>query len=51
MKKEVADFILAVNFLTDNLEFMIEEEEFDIDKITKRINVVNKFKKKLEEAN
>ena len=48
MRKEVIDFILAVNFLTDNLEFMIEEGEFDEEKLLKRIEVVNKFKKELQ---
>lgn len=50
MKKEITEFILAVNFLTDNLEFMIEEGEFGEEKILKRIEVVNKFKDKLENA-
>lgn len=48
MKREIAEFILAVNFLTDNLEFMIEEGKFDEEKILKRIEVVNKFKSNLE---
>lgn len=50
MKKEIAEFILAVNFLTDNLTFMIEEGEFDEEKILKKIKVVNKFKDELENA-
>ena len=29
MRKEVIEFILAVNFLTDKMEFMIEEGEFE----------------------
>lgn len=50
MRKEAYDFIMAVNFLTDNLEFMIEEGEFDIDRLLKRIEVVNKFKKELQKS-
>ena len=50
MRKEVYDFIMAVNFLTDNLEFMIEEGKFDEDKLLKRLKVVEKFKKQLQKA-
>ena len=50
MRKEVYDFIMAVNFLTDNLEFMIEEGEFDEDRLLKRLEVVEKFKKQLQKA-
>ena len=48
MKREIAEFILAENFLKDNLESMIEEGKFDEEKILKRIEVVNKFKSNLE---
>ena len=50
MRKEVYDFIMAVNFLTDKLEFMIEEGEFDEDRLLKRLKVVEKFKKQLQKA-
>lgn len=48
--KVVHEYALAVNFLVDNLEMMIEDEEFDIDKLNKRIEVVKKFKGKLDKA-
>lgn len=50
MKKEVSDFILAVNFLVDNLEVMIEDGEYNEEKLLKRIEVVNKFKRNLENS-
>ena len=50
MKREVVDYILAVNFLIDSLEVMIEDEDYDTDKLLKRIDVVNKFKTKLEDV-
>lgn len=41
--EKVRDYILAVHFLIDNLEYMMEEEDFNIDKLQKRIDVVKKF--------
>ena len=35
MKREVVDYILAVNFLIDRLEVMTEDEEYDTDKLLK----------------
>lgn len=48
MKKEVMEYMMAVNFLIDSLEFMIEEGEYNEDKLLKRIEVVNKFKTNLD---
>lgn len=47
-RKAMHEYILAVDFLVENLELMIEEGEFDEEKILKRIEVVNKFKSNLE---
>lgn len=44
MIKEVVELIKAVEFLTGDLEFMIEEGAFDEKRILKKINVVNSFK-------
>lgn len=49
MKKEAYDYIFAVDLLIDKLECMMEDEEYDEDKLLKRIQVVKKFKSKLEE--
>ena len=43
--EKVRDYILAVHFLIDNLEYMMEEEDFNIEKLQKRIGVVKKFEK------
>lgn len=50
MRKAAYDFIMAVNFLTDNLEFMIEEDEFDKERLLKRLEIVEKFKKQLQKT-
>ena len=47
--KEKSCMTVKVNIQgTDKLDFMMEEDEIDIDKLQKRVNVVNKFKKNLE---
>lgn len=48
INKEITEFMIAVNYLIDNLEFMLEEGEFYEEKLQKRIEVVKKFKKKLD---
>lgn len=50
MKKEVEEFVRAVDFLIDSLEFMIEEEEYNEEKLLKRIEIVRKFKENLKNA-
>ncbi|HBF7547402.1 TPA: hypothetical protein KOY69_002003 [Clostridioides difficile] len=47
MNKEVENYITAVNYLLDNLEYMIEDEEFDNEKLQKRIDVIRKFEREL----
>ncbi|MCO5822893.1 hypothetical protein M8668_13700 [Clostridioides difficile] len=47
MDKEVENYITAVNYLLDNLEYMIEDEEFDNEKLEKRIDVIRKFEREL----
>ena len=44
---DVSNYILAVHFLIDKLEYMMEDEDFNTDKLQKRIDVVNKFEKEL----
>ncbi|MCI9976525.1 hypothetical protein JY742_10370 [Clostridioides difficile] len=47
MNKDVKNYITAVNYLLDNLECMIEDEEFDNEKLEKRIDVIRKFEREL----
>ncbi len=47
MNKDVKDYITAVNYLLDNLEYMIEGAEFDNEKLEKRIDVIRKFEREL----
>ncbi len=47
MNKDVKNYITAVNYLLDNLEYMIEGEDFDNEKLQKRIDVIRKFEREL----
>ncbi|HBF7899029.1 hypothetical protein KLL36_11955 [Clostridioides difficile] len=47
MNKEIKNYITAVNYLLDNLEYMMEDEEFNNEKLQKRINVIRKFEREL----
>ncbi|HBF2805505.1 hypothetical protein LW316_10190 [Clostridioides difficile] len=47
MNNELKNYISAVNYLLDNLEYMIEGEEFDNEKLEKRIDVIRKFEREL----
>ncbi|HBG2116782.1 hypothetical protein M1I50_09000 [Clostridioides difficile] len=47
MNNELENYISAVNYLLDNLEYMIEDEEFDNEKLEKRIDVIRKFEREL----
>ncbi|MCC0662457.1 hypothetical protein [Clostridioides sp. ZZV15-6597] len=47
MNKEIKNYITAVNYLLDNLEYMMEDEEFDNEKLQKRIDVIRKFEREL----
>lgn len=47
MNNELENYISAVNYLLDNLEYMIEDEEFDNEKLQKRIDVIRKFEREL----
>ncbi|EIS9524061.1 hypothetical protein KLN56_10870 [Clostridioides difficile] len=47
MDKEIKNYMTAVNYLLDNLEYMIEDEEFDNEKLQKRIDVIRKFEREL----
>ncbi|MCC0783543.1 hypothetical protein IR152_10700 [Clostridioides sp. ES-S-0108-01] len=47
MDKEVENYITAVNYLLDNLEYMMEDEDFDNRKLQKRIDVIRKFEGEL----
>ncbi|HBG5345132.1 TPA: hypothetical protein KQG29_002522 [Clostridioides difficile] len=47
MNKEVENYITAVNYLLDNLEYMMEDEEFNNEKLQKRIDVIRKFEREL----
>ncbi|HBF1879720.1 hypothetical protein JY816_05815 [Clostridioides difficile] len=47
MNKEVENYITAVNYLLDNLEYMMEDDEFDNERLQKRIDVIRKFEREL----
>ncbi|EOY7134207.1 hypothetical protein M3F36_016600 [Clostridioides difficile] len=47
MNKEIKNYITAVNYLLDNLEYMMEDEEFNNEKLQKRIDVIRKFEREL----
>ncbi|HGM3195585.1 TPA: hypothetical protein ACKOIF_000961 [Clostridioides difficile] len=47
MNKEIKNYITAVNYLLDNLEYMMEDDEFDNEKLQKRIDVIRKFEGEL----
>ncbi|ENY8630168.1 TPA: hypothetical protein KPE78_001167 [Clostridioides difficile] len=47
MNKEIKNYITAVNYLLDNLEYMMEDEEFDNERLKKRIDVIRKFEREL----
>lgn len=47
MNKEIKNYITAVNYLLDNLEYMMEDEEFNNEKLKKRIDVIRKFEREL----
>lgn len=47
MNKEVENYITAVNYLLDNLEYMLDYDEFDNEKLQKRIDVIRKFEGEL----
>ena len=50
MKKDVVDYLVAVELLIDVLECMIEEGSYNEDKLMKRIKVVKEFKLKFINA-
>lgn len=43
MNKKIKNYITAVNYLLDNLEYMMEDDEFDNERLQKRIDVIRKF--------
>ncbi|HEK8741946.1 TPA: hypothetical protein STU28_002731 [Clostridioides difficile] len=47
MNKGIKNYITAVNYLLDNLEYMMEDEEFNNEKLQKRIDVIRKFEREL----
>lgn len=47
MDKKIKNYMTVVNYLLDNLEYMIEDEEFDNEKLEKRIDVIRKFEREL----
>ncbi|HFL2524633.1 TPA: hypothetical protein ACG3IY_001097 [Clostridioides difficile] len=47
MNKGIKNYITAVNYLLDNLEYMMEDDEFNNEKLKKRIDVIRKFEREL----
>nr|WP_219692126.1 hypothetical protein [Clostridioides difficile] len=47
MNKEIKNYITAVNYLLDNLEYMKEDDEFNNEKLQKRIDVIRRFEREL----
>ncbi|AKP44768.1 TPA: hypothetical protein P1M42_000108 [Clostridioides difficile] len=47
MNKGIKNYITAVNYLLDNLEYMMEDDEFNNEKLQKRIDVIRKFEREL----
>ncbi|WP_199854228.1 hypothetical protein [Clostridioides difficile] len=47
MNKEVENYITAENYLLCNLEYMMEDDEFDNERLQKRIDVIRKFEGEL----
>ncbi|MCC0684396.1 hypothetical protein [Clostridioides sp. ZZV14-6345] len=47
MNKGIKNYITAVNYLLDNLEYMMEDDEFDNERLQKRIDVIRKFEEEL----
>ena len=48
-RKAIHEYILAVDFLVGNLECMIEDGDYDEDRLNKRLEIIEKFKMKLED--
>lgn len=44
---KINEYIYAVQLLIDNLEYMMEGKDFNIDKLKKRIDIVKRFENKL----
>lgn len=49
-KVAIVNYIMAVNFLVANLEIMIEDEDYNEDKLLKRVEIVDKFRQELEQT-
>ena len=47
MNKGIKNYITAVNYLLDNLEYMMEDDEFNNEKLQKRIDVIRKIEREL----